>query len=100
MVQLNSNVVSICDAEWEATRLIEFDTPIEEGKKEAIATTTANYIQKVNDKVVEECVNAVVIFGDRYVKFILTINDLLPFAHSELEAVANGLVEEVNRLGA
>lgn len=98
MVQLNSNVVYISDAEWETTRLIEFDTPIEEGKREAIATLTANYIQKVNNKVEEEDVNAVVVIGESYVKFILTINDLLPFAHSELEALADGLVEEVKSI--
>lgn len=95
MVQLNSNVAYISDAEWVTTRLIEFDTTIEEGQREAIATLTANYIQKVNNKVEEEDVNAVVVIGESYVKFILTINDLLPFAHSELEAVADGLVEEV-----
>lgn len=95
MVKLNDNVVCVYDAECETTRLIEFDTPIDEGKRETIATVTANYIQKVNDKVVEECVTAVVLFTERYVKFILTINDLIPFAHSELEAIADGLVEQV-----
>lgn len=100
MVKLDSNVVCVYDAECEATRLIEFDTPIDEGKRETIATVTANYIQKVNDKVVEECVSAVVLFTERYVKFILTINDLIPYAHSELEAIADGLVEQVNHIGA